>query len=112
MKRYLRAKLHNATVTGRELHYSGSIQIDPDLMELAGFEPYEIVLVINLANAQRFETYINPGRRGSREVVLQGGTARLGELGDKLIIMSFVWADSLPGEPKVVFLGEGNRIEQ
>ncbi len=110
MKRYLRAKLHNATVTGRELHYSGSIQIDPDLMELVGFEPYEIVLAINMNNAQRFETYINPGRRGSREIVLQGGAARLGEVGDRLIIMSFVWAESLPGEPKVVFLGDDNRV--
>jgi aspartate 1-decarboxylase len=112
MKRYLRAKLHNATVTGKELFYSGSIQLDPDLMDAVGFEPYEIVLVINLANAHRFETYINPGKRGSREVILQGGTARLGEVGDKLIIMSFVWAEALPDKPKVVFLGEGNRIEQ
>ncbi|MEO0141625.1 MAG: aspartate 1-decarboxylase [candidate division WOR-3 bacterium] len=111
MKRYLRAKLHNATVTGKELHYSGSIQIDPDLMELVGFEPYEIVLAINLNSGQRFETYINPGKRGTRELVLQGGAARLGEIGDKLIIMSFVWAESLPCEPKVVFLREGNRVE-
>jgi aspartate 1-decarboxylase len=109
MKRYLRAKLHNVTVTARELFYSGSIQVDPVLMEMVGFEPYEIVLVINLNNAQRFETYLNPGKRGSGEVVLQGGAARLGEVGDRLIIMSFVWADSLPGEPKVVFLGDGNR---
>ncbi len=108
MKRFLRAKLHNLTVTGKQLHYTGSIQIDPELMQLVGLEPYEVVLVVNITNGYRFETYINPGEAGSREVVLQGGGARLGEIGDKLIVMAFEWADKAP-EPKVVFLKDDNK---
>ena len=109
MKRFLRAKLHNLTVTAKQLHYTGSIQIDPELMELVGLQPYEVVLVVNITNGARFETYINPGVPGSREVVLQGGGARLGEIGDKLIVMAFEWADG-PVKPKVVFLEDGNEL--
>ena len=108
MKRFLRAKLHNLTVTGKQLHYTGSIQIDPELMQLVGLEAFEVVLVVNITNGSRFETYINPGTPGSREVILQGGGARLGETGDKLIVMAFEWGDRAP-KPRVVFLKDDNR---
>lgn len=87
--KFLKSKLQGLVVTGKNLKYSGSIKLDVDFMEKAGIKPYEVVLVVNLSNGERFETYVIKGERGSRVVSLQGGAARLGEVGDELIIMSF-----------------------
>ncbi len=103
MRRYLRAKIQNIRVTGKELAYSGSIKLGRKIMEAAGLDPYEVVLVVNVETGARFETYLNPGE--GEEVVLQGGAARLGEVGDRLIIMAFTWAEAPPGKPKIVVYG-------
>ncbi len=103
MKKYLRVKLQNIRVTGKELNYSGSLKLGKRIMEEAGLEPYEMVLVVNVESGARFETYVNPGE--GEEVVLQGGAARLGEVGDRLIVMGFVWAERAPGKPKVLVYG-------
>ena len=103
MKKYLRVKLQNLRVTGKELNYSGSLKLGKRIMDEAGFEPYEVVLVVNVETGARFETYVNPGE--AEEVVLQGGAARLGEVGDRLIVMGFVWAEAPPGKPKILVYG-------
>ena len=82
-----------ATVTESNLAYEGSITIDREIMELAGIIPYEQVMISNLNNGERFETYAIPGKSGKREFCLNGPTARKGIVGDKIIIFSYCWLD-------------------
>jgi len=109
----LKSKIHRATVTDANLDYVGSITIDEDLMEAAGIVTYEKVLVGNLANGTRHETYVIPGRRGSGEICSNGAAAHLVNVGDKIIIMAF--ADFEENEvaqhkPKIIQMGENNRL--
>src|SRR2546421_9549191 len=85
----LKSKLHQATVTGSDVHYRGSLTVDPVLMEAVGLVPYEAVLVSNVATGLRGETYVLPGTRGAGEIALNGAMARLGAVGDQLIVMAF-----------------------
>ena len=109
----LKSKIHRAEVTGAHLDYEGSLTIAADLMDKAGFYPYEKILCSNLANGQRFETYVIPGDPGSHQIVLNGATAHLGRPGDRLTIMSFTSVDSALAkrwQPQVIVLGPGNAI--
>jgi aspartate 1-decarboxylase len=85
----LLAKIHNCTLTGANINYVGSISIDEILLEKAGILPYEQVQVINNANGQRFITYAIPALAHSGIIELNGGAARLGIIGDRLIIMTY-----------------------
>ena len=85
----LKAKLHRIRVTEADLDYEGSLTLDPDDMEAVGIVPYEKILVADLENGNRFETYAIAGRRGSRVCCLNGAAARLGKVGDRLIVMCF-----------------------
>jgi len=87
----LRAKLHTLTVTGKNLFYEGSLTLDENLMNAAGLYPFEAIWVYNLNNGKRFETYLIPGGKG--EVFLNGAAARMGEVGDELIVVSYAWID-------------------
>ena len=107
----LKSKLHRATVTGASLDYEGSLTISSDLAELVGLFEYEKILVGNLNNGERFETYAiyGPARRGMIE--LNGATAHLGKIDDRLTIMSF--ARCTPEEaalhkPRILVLNEKN----
>jgi len=94
-------------VTDKNLNYEGSITIDEEIMERAGLIPYERVEVYNINNGERFSTYVIPGNRGTKECILNGATARKGEIGDLLIVVSFAilpYHDSLIFKPKVVVL--------
>lgn len=108
---YLKSKIHMATVTGKELYYEGSVELDEEIMEKAGISENEMVLVVNVNNGERFATYVIRGKRGSREVKLNGAAARLAEIGDRVIIMAFALSDA-PVKPKVVILNEKNEIVQ
>lgn len=113
MVRLLKSKLHRARVTGADVNYEGSLTISQDLMEAVGILPYEKVLVGNMANGKRFETYAIPGVRGKGEIVLNGGAAHLGQKGDLVTIMTFadLRAEEAAGhEPRKVTLREGNRL--
>ncbi len=108
----LKSKLHRARVTDRSLNYEGSLAIDLDLMERVGILPQERILVTNMANGQRFETYAIPAPRGSATFSLNGATARLGEPGDLLTIMAFGQyspEETAGHQAKVITLGDGNR---
>ena len=85
----LKSKIHRATVTGASPDYEGSLTVSADLAELVGLIPHEKILVANLSNGERFETYTiyGPARQGMIE--LNGATAHLGKIGDRLTIMSF-----------------------
>jgi aspartate 1-decarboxylase len=107
----LRAKIHIATVTESNLSYEGSITIDGAILKKTGILPYEQVMISNLNNGERFETYVIPGKRG--EICLNGPTARKGIVGDKIIIFcySYVEDSKLKAfKPTVVILNEENKI--
>jgi aspartate 1-decarboxylase len=78
----------------KELEYEGSITIDQAIMELADIANGEIVAVFNINNGVRFETYVIPGNKGSGVIGLNGAAARLGEIGDRLIILASGYIDA------------------
>ena len=109
----LKGKIHMAVVTQAELHYVGSITIDPLLLEAAGIYEYEKVQIADVENGNRFETYTIEGKPGSGMICLNGAAAQKVSLGDHVIIMSY--AQMTPEEvdhfsPKVVFVDEENHI--
>ena len=109
----LKSKLHRATVTGASLHYEGSLTIAEDLMEQAGLFAYERILCGNLANGNRWETYVIAGPRGSGAIELNGAVAHLGAIGDRLTIMSFTEVDAAQARgwaPTVLVLDEKNAV--
>lgn len=109
----LKAKIHMATVTDKELEYEGSIGIDEELLELAGLKPNEMVLVSDINNGNRFTTYIIPESRGSRKISLNGAAARLVERGDRLIIMAFgLYTENEYVGPKVIILNPDNTVKE
>ena len=89
----LKSKIHRAQVTAASVNYEGSLTIASDLMDRAGLRPYEKILCSNLANGERFETYVIAGEPGSGAIVLNGATAHLGRVGDRITIMSFTEVD-------------------
>jgi len=85
----LKSKLHLARITGVKPDYEGSLTIDRDLMDAIKLLPYEKILVSNMENTNRFETYVIPAKPGSRTICLNGPAARLGSIGDRLVILAF-----------------------
>ena len=111
----LKSKLHRATITDAKLHYPGSIEIDSTLMEAAGILPYESVLVADLNNGNRLETYAVPAEANSGEVVVLGAAAQLVKPKDIIIILSFGYftpEEAKDFKPKVVVLDENNKIKK
>ena len=108
----LKSKLLRAEVTDRALHYEGSLAIDSGLMEQVGLVPYEKILVANIANGERLETYAIEAPKGSNTISLNGAAAHKGALGDLLVIMSFAQfeaAEAKTWKPKVLVLADGNQ---
>ena len=109
----LRSKIHRATVTEADLQYDGSITIDEVLIQEAGILPYEQVMISNLNNGERFETYVIPGERNSGTVCLNGPTARKGVVGDKVVIFCYEYYNEEEikrFKPTIVRVDEKNRI--
>ena len=109
MRMVLRSKIHRAYVTGCEPDYVGSVFIDRDLMERVDLWEYEKVLICNIDNGNRLETYALPAERGSGTISMQGAAAKLSEVGDCVIILSFEVTDQ-PIEPKMILVDERNRF--
>ncbi len=109
----LKSKLHRARVTEAKLHYPGSVAIDSALLDAVGILPYESVLIADLNNGSRLETYVVPAEAGSGKVAILGAAAQLVEPKDIVIIMSFALLTPEEAEqfkPKVAVLDENNRI--
>jgi aspartate 1-decarboxylase len=107
----LKSKIHRAAVTGASLHYEGSLTIAVDLAEKVGLLPYEKILIGNMANGARFETYAIPGGPGT--VCLNGAAARLVQPGDRIIVITYADYDEAELEdytPRVVHVDGTNRI--
>ena len=109
----LKSKVHRATVTGASLHYEGSLTISRDLAERVGLVAYEKILVGNMDNGERFETYVIYGEPGAGQIQLNGATAHLGKIGDRLTIMNFggyTPEEAAGHKPRVIVLNEKNEV--
>lgn len=112
-RQMFKSKIHGAKITKKELHYSGSIGIDKALLLKSDMLPGERVQVLNFNNGQRFETYIIEEKENSGTIALYGPAARLGEVGDKICILSYVLVseDEVNKiENKIVSVSENNKI--
>ena len=109
----LKSKIHRAAITGASVDYEGSLTISCDLAQRVGLREYERILVSNMANGERFETYVIYGARGAGVIELNGATAHLGNIGDRVTIMNFGWYSAVEADkhrPAVVILDENNKI--
>lgn len=111
----LKSKIHGATVTQSNVNYLGSITIDETLMEAAGIVEYERVLIGNMTNGNRVETYVIRGKKDSGIIGMNGAAAHLCKIGDKILIMSFALLDKKEArkhKPKIVFLDADNKVKR
>jgi len=107
----LKSKLLRAEVTERSVDYEGSLAIDSALMEQVGLVAYEKILVANIRNGERLETYAIPAPKGSHTIALNGAAAHKGEIGDLLVIMAFAQfapEEAATWKPKVLVLSDRN----
>ncbi len=110
-----KSKIHRAHITQAELYYEGSLTLDTALMDAAGMLPYERVQIVNVNNGERFETYLIPGKHNSGVVCLNGAAARLGAVGDQVIIISYAVYDEnelKKFKPVKVFVDKKNKIKK
>lgn len=110
-----KSKLHQMKVTEANLMYEGSITIDEDLLDMANILPYEKVSVVNITNGSRLETYTIPGERGSRICCMNGAAARLTQVNDRIIVISFAQMEPEEAKnhkPTVVVVDENNEPQK
>ena len=113
LRTMFKSKIHRATVTHSDLHYVGSLTVDQDLLDAADLLPGEQVSVVDIANGNRFETYLIAGERGSGVIGVNGAAAHLAEVGHLVIVISYAQltdAEARVFEPTVVHVDAANRI--
>jgi aspartate 1-decarboxylase len=113
LRHFLLGKIHRATVTRADLDYVGSITIDLDLIEAAGFVENEKIDIYDVTNGARLSTYVIPGRRGSGEIGINGAAAHLVQRGDLVILANYGWLTAEEAErhhPRIVHVDAKNRI--
>ena len=109
----LKGKIHRATVTATKVHYPGSIAVDTDLLDATGIRIYEAILLANVTNGERVETYVVPAPAGSGDVIILGAAARMFSAGDIVIMMNFAYytpEEMDTHKPKVICPDENNKI--
>lgn len=115
MKREMfKSKIHRARVTQAELYYEGSITVDKNLLDASNILPFEKVQVVNVNNGSRLETYALEGEAGSGIICLNGPAARLGCVGDEVIIITYAYmedSEAIGYQPTVVLVNEKNEIK-
>lgn len=110
-----RSKIHRATVTMAELYYEGSITVDKDLLAAADILPYEKVQVVNLNTGSRLDTYTLEGPAGSGMICLNGPAARLGAVGDEVIIITYTTLsneEAKKHKPRIVLVDKNNKVSK
>lgn len=107
MRQFITAKVHRITVTDASLDYIGSITVSREILQAADMLPYERVHVVNLTTGSRWDTYILPTDEPGT-FTLNGGGARLGQIGDQCVLMTYTWAEQFTGA-SAVFCDENNK---
>ena len=113
MIQILKSKIHRATVTAADINYVGSITIYSEFMDAAGIFEYEKVLVVDVNNGQRFETYVIKGEDPKNAFQINGASARLVSIGDRIIVMAFAYIEAentYQYKPKIIVMDEGNKL--
>lgn len=107
----LQSKIHKSVVTDANINYEGSITISADLIKLAGLYEYQKVLVVDINNGQRFETYVIKTETPN-VICVNGAASRLVTIGDRVIIMAFQYVESIPQKykPTIIVLNENNEV--
>ncbi len=111
----LKSKIHRATIKQADLNYEGSLTVDKELMEAVELHPYERVMVYNINNGERFDTYAIEGKAGSGVIGLNGAAARKGMIGDQIIIVSYAFFSEdelIDYSPKIILLNKSNQIKK
>lgn len=114
LRQMMKAKIHGIAVSDKNLHYTGSLGIDQDLLDSAGILPFEKVQVVNLANGERMETYAIVSPRGSGACVLNGGMALKGNAGDRLLVITYVTVDDETAramKPQVLVITSADNLQ-
>jgi len=109
----LKSKIHRATIKQADLNYEGSLTVDKELMDAVDLHPYERVMVYNINNGERFDTYAIEGKAGSGVIGLNGAAARKGMIGDQIIIVSYAFFtedELIDYSPKIILLNKSNQI--
>ncbi|MEC7641075.1 MAG: aspartate 1-decarboxylase [Nitrospinota bacterium] len=108
----LKSKLHRAKVTGTQMDYEGSIEVDEDLMETVGIIPYEQVHIYDINNGNRFITYVIPGKRGGKTISVNGAAARLVHINDRIIIVAYgnIEVSGRELKPNIAVLDSENNV--
>ncbi len=109
----LKSKIHRATIKQADLNYEGSLTVDKELMDAVDLHPYERVMVYNINNGERFDTYAIEGKAGSGVIGLNGAAARKGMIGDQIIIVSYAFFSEdelIDYSPKIILLNKSNQI--
>jgi len=112
---FCKSKLAHGRVTEAELFYEGSITIDEDLLKAAEIIPGEKVEVLNMQNGNRFNTYAIAGEAGSGQICLNGPAARLGLVGDQVIVLSYAFLDqeeARSAKTNIIYLDDNNKIKK
>jgi len=113
MRTMLKSKIHRATVTQADLHYVGSVTVDEDLLDTADLIPGEQVVIVDVTNGARLETYVIPGERGSGVIGINGAAAHLVHPGDLVILISYGLMDESEAKsciPRIVHVDGDNRV--
>jgi aspartate 1-decarboxylase len=113
LRKIMIGKIHRATITRADLHYMGSITLDPVLIEAAGFLVNEKIDIYDITNGNRLSTYVIPGKPASGEVGINGAAAHLVKPGDLVILVAYGWltaAEAASHLPKIVTVDGNNRI--
>ena len=113
LKQIMSGKIHTARLTGCDVEYEGSMEIDLECLEEAGILPYDKILVVNRSNGERLETYAIAGERGKRTFCLNGPAALRGKKGDVVTIMAFSIfneEEARTFRPRVIVMDENNQI--
>jgi len=113
LRTFLKSKIQKAKVTETNVEYSGSITIDPEILEESDILVNERVQVVNLENGSRLETYAIAGDKGSGVIGMNGGAAKRAAVGDRLLIMSYILMETknaLAYAPKIIYLDDRNKV--
>lgn len=113
LRTLMTSKIHRATVTQADLHYVGSVTIDPALTEAAGLVENEQVTIVDITNGHRLITYVIEGERDSGVIGINGAAAHLVAPGDLVIIIAYGQLNETEvsaHRPRVVHVDESNRI--
>ena len=115
LRTMMTSKIHRATVTHADLHYVGSVTVDPDLLDAADLLEGEQVCIVDIDNGARLETYVIAGQRGSGVIGINGAAAHLVHPGDLVILIAYGMLDEAELRdyaPRVVFVDDHNRAVQ